>query len=330
MCQYSYEDGYSNDWQLVHLGARAVGGAGVVFTEATAVEARGRISPGDLGIWKDGHVEALGRVARFIRGQGAVAGIQLAHAGWKASTAVPWEGRAAVAKEQGGWEPVGVGGTAFTEGYPVPRELATEEIAAVVDAFRDAAQRALGAGFQVIELHAAHGYLMHSFLSPVSNKRLDRYGGSFANRTRLVQEVVTAVREVWPEALPLWVRFSCSDWVEGGWDVEQSVELARAVKRLGVDCIDCSSGGIAAKAKIPTGPGYQVPFAEKIRKEAEIATAAVGMITSPEQANEIVGMARADFALLARESLRDAEFGHRAATALGEKVKPPVQYERAF
>jgi 2,4-dienoyl-CoA reductase-like NADH-dependent reductase (Old Yellow Enzyme family) len=330
MCQYSSVDGMATDWHLVHLGSRAVGGAALVIAEATAVTPQGRISPSDLGIWSDAHTEPLARCTRFIAEHGAVAGIQLAHAGRKASTARPWEGGGALTPEQGGWRPiVAPSAIAFDDTHPVPEALDASGIAAVVSAFAAAARRSLDAGFQVIELHAAHGYLLHEFLSPLSNARADQYGGAFANRTRIVREVVEAVREVWPERFPLFVRISATDWVEGGWDIEQSVELARMLGPLGVDLIDCSSGGNVAKARIPLGPGYQVAFAERIRREAGICTGAVGLITRPEQADEIVREGQADVVILARQLLRDAYWALHAARQLGTAVEWPRQYLRA-
>ena len=330
MCEYSSDDGFANDWHLVHLGSRAVGGAGLVLTEATAVSAEGRISPQDLGIWKDDHIDFLSRIVRFIHEQGSVAGMQLAHAGRKASTYRPWSGNGAVPVANGGWPDVlAPSAVAFAEAYPMPQELTLDGIARVTNAFVDAARRAHQAGFRVIELHAAHGYLLHEFLSPLSNQRQDHYGGSFENRTRLLREVVQAVRRVWPEAAPLFVRISATDWVEGGWDIEQSVELARHLKLLGVDFIDCSTGGNVAQAKIPVGPGYQVPFAERIRRDAGILTGAVGLITEPSQAEHIVSSGQADAVLLARELLRDPYFPLRAARELGQEIGWPAQYLRA-
>ncbi len=330
MCEYSSDDGFANDWHFVHLGARAVGGAGLVFTEATAVLPEARISPQDLGIWKDEHIEFLSRITRFIHRQGAVAGMQLAHAGRKASTRRPWDGPGEVPESEGGWKKV-VAPTAerFADGYPLPQELTDEGIQEVIGAFRDAARRACDAGFRVVEIHAAHGYLLHEFLSPLSNKRSDRYGDSFENRIRIVCEVVSAVRSVWPEESPLFIRISATDWVEGGWDVEQSVELARKLKPLGVDLVDCSSGGNVAHAKIPVGPGYQAQFAEQIRREAGVMTGAVGMITDPAQADHIIRTGQADVTIMAREMLRDPYWPLRAARELGQPAAWPVQYLRA-
>ncbi len=335
MCEYSCEEGMPHDWHLVHLGSRAVGGAGLVLTEATAVEPRGRISPQDAGLWSDLHAEAWARVTGFITSQGAVAGVQLAHAGRKGSTARPWEaeqGRAGVADEHGGWEPVGPSALPFDAGYRMPKEMTVEEIGGIIRAFADAAERSDAAGFDWMELHGAHGYLMHEFLSPLSNARTDEYGGGFEGRIRFALEATRAVRAVWPERKPLTVRLSCTDWTEGGWTLEESVALSRRLKGEGVDLIDCSTGGNVPHARIPVGAGYQVPFAETIRREAGIATAAVGMITAPAQADEIIRNERADLVLLARASLRDPYWPLHAAQELGQKdkVRPPVQYARAF
>jgi 2,4-dienoyl-CoA reductase-like NADH-dependent reductase (Old Yellow Enzyme family) len=330
MCQYSSVDGFANDWHLVHLGSRAVGGAAAVIMEASAVEPRGRISPEDHGIWKDEHIEFLTRISSFIRSQGAVAGIQLAHAGRKASTRRPWEGGGTIRSNEGGWTPVAPSPIPFRPEDNPPEELTKAGMQSIVDAFAASAGRALRAGFQLVELHAAHGYLMHSFLSPLSNRRTDEYGGSFDNRIRLALEVIEAVRTVWPQTLPLFLRISSTDWVEGGWAPGDSVELARRVRPLGVDLMDCSSGGLAIDQKIPLGPGYQVPFAERIRREAGIPSGAVGLITSPEQADEIVRSGKADIILLAREFLRDPYFPLRAAKTLGHKLDPPPQYQRAW
>jgi 2,4-dienoyl-CoA reductase-like NADH-dependent reductase (Old Yellow Enzyme family) len=330
MCQYSCEDGLATDWHVVHLGSRAVGGAALVMVEASAVEARGRITAADMGIWKDEHIGNLTRISRFIKSQGAVAGIQIAHAGRKASTAVPWRGGAAIPPGDGGWRPVAPSALGFREGDPVPEELTGEQIAFIVDAFAAAAQRALRAGFDVVEIHGAHGYLIHEFLSPLSNQRADEYGGEFENRARFAIEVARAVRAGWPEQLPLFFRISASDWAEGGWDVEQSVRLSRCLAEAGVDLIDCSSGGLVPYAKIELGPGYQVPFAERIRRDANVMTGAVGLITEAEQADAIIREGRADIVLLAREMLRDPYFALHAAMQLGSEVRPPVQYGRAF
>jgi len=330
MCQYSSEDGFANDWHLVHLGSRAVGGAGLVMTEASAVEARGRISPQDLGIWKDEHIDFLARIARFVRGQGAVAGVQLAHAGRKASVRRPWEGGAPIGPEDGGWQPVAPSAVPFRPGDRAPSAISREEIHCVQRAFAAAAKRALEAGFQVVEIHGAHGYLIHEFLSPLANVREDEYGGSFENRIRFALETATAVRVVWPERLPLFLRISATDWAEGGWTPDESVELARRMRPLGVDLIDCSSGGQVPHQKIPLAPGYQVPFAERIRRETGMLTGAVGLITTPEQAGAIIDQGQADIVLLAREFLRDPYFPLHGARALGAECTPPVQYQRAF
>jgi 2,4-dienoyl-CoA reductase-like NADH-dependent reductase (Old Yellow Enzyme family) len=330
MCQYSSEDGFANDWHLVHLGSRAVGGAGLVMTEAAAVEARGRISPQDLGIWKDQHVDSLARIAAFVRQQGAVAGIQLAHAGRKASTRRPWDGAGAVPEAEGGWQPVAPSALPFDAGSLVPAELSQVEIGSIVESFAAAARRALRAGFQVAEIHAAHGYLAHEFLSPLCNHRTDSYGGAFENRIRFATEVTQAVRSVWPAGLPVFVRVSSTDWAHGGWDLDESVELARRLRALGVDLIDCSSGGAVPDQRISLGPGYQVPFAARIRKDAGIATGAVGMINTPQQAEEILSAGKADMVLLGREFLRDPYFPLHAAKILRDGLKPPPQYLRAF
>jgi 2,4-dienoyl-CoA reductase-like NADH-dependent reductase (Old Yellow Enzyme family) len=329
MCQYSSEDGFANDWHLVHLGARAQGGAGLVILEASGVLPEGRISPNDLGIYKDEHVPALARIARFIRSQGAIAAIQLAHAGRKASTVPPVMGDGMLAPADGGWETVAPSAIPFAAHYPMPRALDLAGIDAVVDAFRQAARRALLAGFDLVEIHGAHGYLLHEFLSPLANQRNDDYGGSFENRIRLILRVTEAVRAEWPLHLPLFVRISATDWVEGGWTVDESVELAKRLKRAGADLIDCSSGGMVPHAKIPVAPGYQVEFANRIRHEAGIATAAVGMITEAKQANAIIDKGEADMVLLAREMLRDPYWPVHSAAVLGETVSWPRQYLRA-
>jgi len=332
MCQYSSQDGFANDWHLVHLGSRAAGGAALVIAEASAVEARGRISPQDLGIWDDAHVEMLARITHFIKSQGAVPAIQLAHAGRKASTARPWEGGGPVGRDQGGWQPVGASAIKFADNYQTPLALSSQEIGSICNAFRTAAIRANDAGFDWVEIHAAHGYLLHSFLSPLSNQRDDSYGGSFDNRIRLLLETARAMRTVWPEAKPLTVRISCTDWVEGGWTLEESIALAKRLKDEGVDLIDCSSGGTSPTAKVPVGAGYQTPFAERIRREADIPTAAVGMITQPMQADEIIRNGRADVVLLARELLRDPYWPIHAAQTLHQRdhAALPPQYARAF
>ena len=330
MCEYSSTDGYANDWHFVHLGSRAVGGAGLVLTEAAAIVPEGRISPQDLGIWSDDHIAPLARVVRFIHEQGSVAGMQLAHAGRKASTYRPWEGLGTIPENAGGWtNVVAPSALAFADHYPMPQALTSDGIQEIVAAFAEAARRACEAGFRVIEIHAAHGYLIHEFLSPLSNRRQDAYGGSFENRTRLLREIVAAVRSSWPERAPLFVRISATDWVDGGWDIQQSVELARALKKIGVDLIDCSSGGNVAHAQIPVGPGYQTRFAEQIRRETGIMTGTVGMIVSPAQAEHIVATGQADAVIIAREFLRDPYWPLRAARELGQPISWPVQYLRA-
>lgn len=329
MCQYSCIDGLANDWHFVHLSTRAVGGAGLVFTEAAAVTPEGRISPEDLGIWSDAHAEALARITHFIDSQGSVAGIQLAHAGRKGSTYRPWSGDGAVPVEKGGWTPIGPSALPFAETYGMPHELTADEIQALQQAFVAAAQRSFEAGFRVIEVHAAHGYLFHEFLSPLSNRRSDSYGGSFENRTRFLRDTVAALRRTLPERCVLFVRISATDWVEDGWDIEQSIELARQLKALDVDVIDCSSGGNVERAPIPVGPGYQTPFAERIRREADIPTAAVGMISAPVQADHIVRTGQADMVLLARELLREPYWPLHAARELGQTMGWPAQYLRA-
>ncbi|MEA2687653.1 MAG: hypothetical protein QOD51_260 [Candidatus Eremiobacteraeota bacterium] len=331
MCEYSSTDGFADDWHVVHLGSRAVGGAGLVLTEAIAVTADGRISPEDLGIWKDEHMAVLERIARFVNGQGAEFGTQLAHAGRKASTKRPWDGHGAVSPEAGGWTPLAPTNEPFDPTYPVPEALDEDGIAQIIAAFADGARRTLDVGGTVIEIHAAHGYLAHQFLSPLVNTRTDRWGGSFENRTRFAREVVRAVRGVWPERLPLFVRVSATDWVEGGWDIEQTVELARLLRGDGVDLIDTSSGGAVPvpPGTIPVGPLYQTPFAERIRRDAGIATGAVGMITEPADAEAIVADERADLVVIARELLRDPYWPLFAARALGADVAWPPQYQRA-
>jgi len=332
MCQYSCDDGFAADWHLVHLGSRAVGGAGLVMAEATAVEARGRISPHDLGIWKDEHIEALARVARFVSLQDAAPGIQIAHAGRKASVAVPWEGGLSVRESAGGWKVFGPSPIAFAEGSPVPQPLTEAGITETVSAFAAAAGRAMSAGFEVLELHFAHGYLVHAFLSPLSNRREDGYGGGFERRIRLALEITRAVRAEWPDRLPLLARMSCTDWVDGGWTVDESVELARRLAAEGVDLVDCSSGGLVPYARIEAVPGYQVPFARRLRAEAGVPTAAVGLITTPVQAQAIVEGGDADMVMLARAMLRDPYWPLHAAAELGrpEARRIPVQYQRAF
>jgi 2,4-dienoyl-CoA reductase-like NADH-dependent reductase (Old Yellow Enzyme family) len=330
MCQYSSTDGHANDWHFVHLGSRAVGGAGLVLTEATAVLAEGRISPQDLGIWRDDHIEPLARIVRFIHEQGSVAGMQLAHAGRKASIYRPWEGQGKVPETEGGWKKVvAPSAVVFADHYPLPEAATKEQIQAIVAAFGEAARRACEAGFRVVEIHAAHGYLIHEFLSPLSNQRTDAYGGSFENRSRILREIVAAVRRSWPERAPLFVRISATEWVDGGWDIQQSIQLARQVKELGVDLIDCSSGGNVAQAKIPVGPGYQTAFAERIRRESGVVTGALGMITSAVQAEHILATGQADAVVIAREMLRDPYWPLRAARELGQAISWPVQYLRA-
>ena len=329
MCQYSANEGFVNDWHFVHLSSRAVGGAALVFVEATAVSPEGRISPDDLGLWDDVHGVAFERVVRFVKGEGAAFGVQLAHAGRKASSKRPWDGFGSVPPEEGGWEPIGPGDVPFSPSHTTPRAMTTEDIHRVVEDFRRAAFRARRAGFDVVEVHAAHGYLIHEFLSPLTNTRTDEYGGSFENRVRLCLEVVKAVREVWPEDLPLFVRISATDWVEGGWNVDEAVELARRLGGMGVDLIDCSSGGNIATAQVPAEPGYQVPFAEKIKHGAAIATGAVGLITKPEEADAIIRLEQADLVLLAREMLRDPYWPLRAARELGQAIEWSSQYLRA-
>ena len=329
MCQYSSTDGFATDWHLIHLGSRAVGGAGIVIAEASAVTADGRISPGDLGIWSDEHVDPLARVTRAIRDHGAVAGIQLAHAGRKASSARPWDGGHQLAFEHGGWQTVGPSPVPFHDKDRAPSELNAVGIAGIVTAFAAAARRLIEAGFQLIEIHAAHGYLLHEFLSPLSNHRTDSYGGSFENRTRMLREVVRAVRAVMPDELALWVRVSGTDWAEGGWTADDTVQLARELSPLGVDLVDCSSGGLVRSQKIPDAPGYQVPFAARVRNEAGVPSGAVGRITRPEQAADIVGNGEADVVLLARELLRDPYWPIHAANALGAAKLWPQQYIRA-
>ena len=330
MCQYSAKDGHPQTWHLVHLGSRAVGGASLVIAEATAVQEHGRISLGDTGIYNHAHVASWRPIAQFIRDSGALPGIQLAHAGRKASTAPPWQGGKPVAVGEGGWEIVAPSALPFDQGYQTPRVLSLSDIEDVIAAFSRAAERALVAGFEVIEIHGAHGYLLHEFLSPFSNIRTDEFGGSLENRMRLPLRVTQAVREVWPARLPLFFRISATDWQEGGWDLEQSIELARRLKPLGVDVIDVSSGGNLPHAKIPVGPGYQVPFSESIRKQAEIPTTALGMILDPVQAETILSTEQADLVVLARELLRDPYWPRRAAEQMNFKLTPPVQYQRAW
>ena len=329
MCEYSSNDGFSNDWHLVHLGSRAVGGAGLIITEATAVSPEGRITPDDLGIWKDQHIEGLKRVTRFIEAHDCVAGIQLAHAGRKASNSSPWKGGRMIGSEQGGWPTLAPSPVPFRNTESDPIALDKAGIEKVKSNFKAATKRAVEAGFKVAEVHAAHGYLLHQFYSPLSNQRTDEYGGSFENRIRLLLEVVDEIKEVWPEDFPLFVRISATDWTEGGWTGEDSIELAKVLKTKGVDLIDASTGGNVPHAKIEVGPGYQVPYAESIRKQTGILTGAVGMITTAEQAEEIVASGKADVVIIARELLRDPYFPLHAAKALGVDVKWPEQYDRA-
>jgi len=328
MCQYTSTDGFSNEWHMVHLGSRAIGGTGLIFTEATAVSPEGRISPGDLGLWKDEHIGGLSRIVDFIHVHGAISGIQLAHAGRKASCAVPWEGGKQINEKQGGWQTVGPDNIPFLEGEKVPDSLNKDGIRKVVSDFAAAAKRAKIAGFKVIEIHSAHGYLLHEFFSPLSNQRTDEYGGSFENRTRILLEVISAVKTVWPAENPLFVRISATDWKEGGWNIEESVKLAYLLINAGVDLIDCSSGGNIHDAKMKLGPGYQVPFSEEIRKTG-ILTGAVGLITSARQAEEILQEEKADLVFFARELLRNPYFPLIAAREEGVDVQWPVQYSRA-
>jgi 2,4-dienoyl-CoA reductase-like NADH-dependent reductase (Old Yellow Enzyme family) len=326
MCEYSAQDGFANDWHLVHLGSRAAGGSALVMVEATAVTAEGRITPGDLGIWKDEHIEPLGRIVKFVHSQGAVAGIQLAHAGRKASCDLPWKGGAGLKPEAGGWPIVAPTALPFDEANPTPAPLDKTGIDSVVDAFEGGARRALRAGFKVIEIHAAHGYLLHEFLSPISNHRDDEYGGNLENRMRLLLRVVERLRGLMPEHLPLFVRISATDWVDGGWDIGQSIALARQFKSLGVDLVDVSSGGLVPYARIPVAKGYQVPFARRIREEANIRTGAVGMITDPRHADEIITGGDANLVFIAREMLREPYWALKAQQALGEEPAWPIQY----
>ena len=329
MCQYSSHDGFANDWHLVHLGSRAVGGAGIVFTEATAVTPDGRISPEDLGIWSDAHIEFLSRIVQFLKSQGTVPGMQLAHAGRKGSTRAPWRGHGAIPLAEGGWTPAAPSAVAYSKDYPAPRALSVEDIRDVVEAFAQAARRALAAGFRVIEIHAAHGYLLHEFFSPLSNFRTDAYGGSFENRTRIAREVVTAIRAQMPDSLPLFMRVSATDWKAGGWDVDQAVELAKQLAPLGVDLVDCSSAGLVQNQEIVAGPGFQVPFAARIRREAGVLTSAVGLIETKEQIGEILANGEADMVFMAREFLRDPYWPLRTARELKQPISWPAQYQRA-
>jgi 2,4-dienoyl-CoA reductase-like NADH-dependent reductase (Old Yellow Enzyme family) len=329
MCQYSSEDGFANDFHMVHYGSRAIGGAGLIIQEATAVSPEARITLGDMGLWDDRHIEKLRNIVKFIHEHGAVAGIQLAHAGRKASCARPWDGGKQLRQEEGGWKTLAPSALAFYEEEDVPLALGGEGIKKVISDFKSAARRTLQAGYKIIEVHAAHGYLIHQFLSPLSNQRTDDYGGSFENRIRLLLEIVEAIRSEWPQNLPLFVRLSVTDWVEAGWTEQETLQLAAILKTIDVDLIDCSSGGSVPKAKIPFGPGFQVAFAGRIKKEAGIMTGAVGLITDVAQAEEILANDYADLILLARQSLRDPYFALHAAHALGEDIPWPVQYKRA-
>jgi 2,4-dienoyl-CoA reductase-like NADH-dependent reductase (Old Yellow Enzyme family) len=329
MCQYSAVDGFANDWHLVHLGSRAVGGAALIIQEATAVSENGRITPGDAGLYKEEHVEKWRRITDFIHQQGAVAGIQLAHAGRKASCSVPWNGGIQLKEKEGGWRTVSSSAISFNSEDDAPLALNSEGISKVIADFKTAAQRSLAAGYKVLEIHAAHGYLIHQFLSPLSNHRTDNYGGSFENRIRLLLEIVKAVKTAWPQNLPLFVRISATDWVEGGWNIDEAVKLSSVLKASGIDLIDCSSGGLVPYAKIPWRPGYQVAFAERIKKEAGILTSAVGLITEVQQAEHIIKKGEADLILLGRESLREPYFAMKAAANLGDDITWPLQYQRA-
>jgi 2,4-dienoyl-CoA reductase-like NADH-dependent reductase (Old Yellow Enzyme family) len=333
MCQYSAKDGFANDWHFVHLVSRAIGGAGLVIAEATAVAPEGRITPGCLGLWSDQHIEPLLRIAQLVKDHGAVAGIQIAHAGRKASAALPWQGGAHLSEAQGGWPTIAPSAIPFGGDLTkIPRAMTEADILRVQNDFVATAKRALAAGFNFLELHAAHGYLFNSFLSPLANQRTDKYGGSFENRTRLLLDTTRSVRQVWPDHLPLAVRISAIDWKEGGWQIEDSIALAKLLKAASVDLVDCSSGGLVPDAKIKVEPGYQVPFADQVRHGANLPTAAVGFITEPKQADDIVRSGKADVVLLAREFLRDPYWPAHAAKVLGQKDKlpPPNQYARAW
>jgi 2,4-dienoyl-CoA reductase-like NADH-dependent reductase (Old Yellow Enzyme family) len=329
MCQYSSRDGFANEWHLVHLGSRAVGGAALVMTEATAVSPEGRISIDDLGIWKDEHIGYLKKITDFIMQQNAVPGIQLAHAGRKSSQTSPWKGDRLLSISEGGWETFAPSAITFSDNTAIPAALTAQGIGKVISDFRSAAVRAFKAGFRVVEIHAAHGYLVHEFLSPLTNKRKDDYGGSFENRIRILLDIVAAVRSVWPDGYPFFVRISAIDWRDDGWILEDSIKLANILKEKGVDLLDCSSGGAIPGVTIPAGPGYQVQFAEQIRKKSGIPTGAVGIITTPAQAEAIISNGQADLVSLAREFLRDPYFPLRAAKELGADIQWPVQYERA-
>ena len=329
MCQYAAVDGFANDWHLVHYGSRAVGGAALIIQEATAVSPEGRITPADMGLYKEEHIEKLQSITSFIHEQGAVAGIQLAHAGRKASCATPSEGSKQLKEEEGGWTTVSSSTIAFNPEDDSPQALDANGIQKVIADFKTATQRAFQSGYQLIEIHAAHGYLIHQFLSPLSNQRTDNYGGSFENRIRLLLEIVKAVQTVWPSNLPLFVRISATDWVDGGWNIDEAVELSKILKEQGVDLIDCSSGGLVPFAKIPVEPGFQVAFAERIKKETGILTGAVGLITEVQQAEDILENNRADLILIARASLRDPHFALHAAKVLEDDITWPLQYQRA-
>lgn len=329
MCQYSAEDGFANDWHLVHLGSRAAGGAGLIIQEATAVSPEGRISPEDLGLWKDDHIQKLQSITKFIIGQDSVPGIQLAHAGRKASVSAPWLGNKKLSQNQGGWETIAPSAISYHDNEQAPTALDIAGIQKVIADFKSATRRAVQAGYQVLEIHSAHGYLLHQFLSPLTNSRTDEYGGSFENRIRLLLEVLLAVQSEWPKEFPLLVRISATDWADGGWNTEESVELSKILKEKGVDLIDVSSGGLVSHQKIPLGPSYQVPFAEKIKKETGILTGAVGLITNSQQAEAIVSSGKADLVLFARESLRNPNLGLTFAQELGADVQWPKQYDRA-
>jgi 2,4-dienoyl-CoA reductase-like NADH-dependent reductase (Old Yellow Enzyme family) len=329
MCQYSANGGFANDWHLVHYGCRAVGGAGLIMQEATAVLPEGRITPDDLGLYKDEHIEALQTITSFIHQQGAVAGIQLAHAGRKAGCAIPWKGSKQLGETEGGWETVAPSAISFNPDDNIPLELDQDGINKVEASFKLAAARALQAGYKILEIHAAHGYLIHQFLSPLSNHRTDTYGGCFENRIRLLVEIVKQVKTVWPENLPLFVRISATDWWEGGWNLEEATELVSILKKEGVDLIDCSSGGLVPYQKIQVGPGYQVPFSERIKKETGILTSSVGLITDAHQAEEILQKEQADLIMIGRESLRNPHFPLQTANILGEDIQWPLQYMRA-
>ena len=329
MCQYSSIDGMPNEWHLVHLGSRAVGGAGLIIQEATAVSPEGRISPDDAGIWADEHIEAYKKITDFIKLQNSVPAIQIGHAGRKASTYSPWKGKGKVEPTDGGWQTLAPSSIKFADNYPMPKEIEINEINTIIKAFKDAAKRSLDAGFDIIELHMAHGYLVHEFLSPLSNHRTDNYGGSLENRCRLAIEITKTVRAELPDEKPLFVRISSTDWAKNGWDIEQSIQLSKWLKSEGVDLIDCSSGGNIPNASIPAGPGYQVPFSEKIKNETEILTGGVGAITSPEQAEHIIRTGQADLVMLARELLRDPYWPLHAAKKLNTDIEWPVQYSRA-